>query len=70
MWSKGEINGYYYEVKHFDEPSEHGIRNGRVSKLCIRKDGIWVYNYDRELEYDRLDPDGKAVYKQILKQYN
>ena len=70
MWSKGEINGYKYEVKHYEEGSQYGINEGRVSKLSIRKDGKWVYNYDRGLDFDNLDEAGKAVYAEILKQYN
>ena len=70
MWSKGEINGYKFEVKHYETGSQYGISEGRVSKLSIRKDGVWVYNYDRELDFDNLDEEGKAVYAQILEQYN
>jgi hypothetical protein len=70
MWTKGTANGYAYWVKHFEEGSEHGIGGGRVSKLSIRKDGAELYNYDRGLDFDRLDIEGKAAYEQILKQYN
>ena len=70
MWSKGEINGYRYEVKHYEAGSQYGIEEGRVSKLSIRKNGKWVYNYDRGLDFDNLDEEGKATYAKILKQYN
>ena len=32
MWTKGKINGYEYEVKHFDEGSEFGINGCRNEK--------------------------------------
>ena len=70
MWSKGEINGFRYEVKHYEEGSQYGINEGRVSKLSIRKDGKWLYNYDRGLDFDKLDKAGKAAYAEILKKYN
>ena len=43
----GEIDGYDYDVKVYDQPSKHGIDGGRISKLTIRKDGDLVANYDR-----------------------
>ena len=70
MWSNGEINGYRFEVKHYENGSQYGINEGRISKLSIRKDGKWVYNYDRGLDFDNLDEAGKLVYDQILQQYN
>jgi hypothetical protein len=71
MWSQGKINGYEYWVKHYEEGSEmYGINEGRISKLSIRKDGTEIFNYDRGLDFDRLDAGGKTVYKEILKKYN
>jgi hypothetical protein len=71
MWSQGKINGYEYWVKHYEEGSEmYGISEGRISKLSIRKDGKEIYNYDRGLDFDRLDADGKKAFKEILKKYN
>jgi hypothetical protein len=48
----------------------HGIDEGKVSKLAIYKNGKWVYNYDRGLDFDKLDETGKAAYAAILEQYN
>ena len=28
-----------FQAKHYDEPSQFGIDAGRVSKLCVRRDG-------------------------------
>ena len=69
MWKKGTVDGYTYYAKVYEEGSEYGIKNGRISKLEIRKDGTILYNYDRGLDFNRLDADGKAAYRKILKQY-
>ena len=56
MWSKGFYNGYYFEVKHYDEPSEiYGYRQGRMSKIYIRKGNKVTFNYDRGLDIDAQD---------------
>lgn len=56
MWSKGTIgvpqkDGSYivckYWVKHYEEGSEWGIDEGRISKLEIRINGKITANYDR-----------------------
>ena len=71
VWSSGKINGYTYDVKSFQNGSQYGIGgNGRISKLSIRKDGIELYNYERGLDFDRLNAAGKEVYAQILERYN
>jgi hypothetical protein len=70
MWTKGEINGYKYEAKVYDEGSDYGINEGRISKLGIRKGGKELYLYERGLCFDRLDAEGREVYEQILKKYN
>ena len=28
-----------FQMKHYDEPSQYGIDAGRISKLCVRRDG-------------------------------
>ena len=70
MWSKGTLDGYEYWVKHFDEGSQYGIGGGKVSKLSIRKDGVEDYNYDRGLDFDKLDENGRAVYAKLINKYN
>ena len=78
MWSNGRVFtvktkvGYEYWCKHYDEPSQFGIDGGKISKLTIRRlsDGKELYNYDRGLDFDILDENGKTAYLIILKQYN
>ena len=70
MWKNGTIDGYRYCVKCYDNGSEYGIGGGRISKLEIRKDGKILYNYDRGMDFDNLDAEGKKVYEQILAKHN
>jgi hypothetical protein len=71
MWTQGTVNGYAFWVKHYEEGSEeYGIGGGRISKLTIRKGGREMYNYDRGLDFDGLDADGKATYDEIIRRYN
>ena len=55
MWHEGTIgipkgDKYtiaHYWVKAYEEGSEYGINNGRISKLMLKIDGEIVCNYDR-----------------------
>lgn len=51
MWKKGTlyIKGTVlkYSAKVYDEGSEFGINEGRISKLEVRQDGKIILNYDR-----------------------
>ena len=52
-WVKGNIDGKEFSAKVFDEGSQFGIDEGRVSKLAVWFDDIatgkrvWVITYDR-----------------------
>ena len=47
-WILGLIGECVFEAKVFDECSEYGINNGRVSKLLMtNEDGNIVASYDR-----------------------
>ncbi|MDO6591492.1 hypothetical protein DS901_09075 [Loktanella sp. D2R18] len=50
LWIKGRIvtmEGYSFEAKMYDQPSQLGIENGSISKLQVQKDGKQVMNFDR-----------------------
>ena len=76
MWHCGDIiyTGlkYYYEAKVYDEPSELGINNGRVSKLLVR---LETYGSEVQASYDRgwdikpTTPEAKAVVDILLKRF-
>jgi len=70
MWIKGTIDGYDFHIKQYEEGSDYGILGGRISKLEIWKDGELLTQYDRGWSQAPHDAKTKAVYKQILRQYN
>lgn len=70
MWTSGMINGFDFQVKHFDEGSRFGINNGRISKLWIAKDGKMYANYDRGWDMHPTDPEAKKVYDELIERYN
>ena len=57
-------------IKHFDEPSEFGINEGRISKMEIRKGGKIHYAYERGLIVEDMDEGTKSVYDRLLAMYN
>lgn len=74
MWTNGVIKidktNVAFSVKHFGEPSEFGIDEGRISKLDLRVKGKIVANYDRGWE---MKPSHVAVEKAlqyVLATYN
>ena len=74
MWSEGSIKVrnslFHYWVKHYDEPSEWGINEGRVSKLILKRNGEIVYNFDRGLDVEAVDEETKLALAILLKEYN
>ena len=74
MWSEGSIKVrnslFHYWVKHYDEPSEYGINEGRVSKLILKRNGEIVYNFDRGLDVEAVDEETKLAFAILLKEYN
>ena len=70
MWIKGTIDGYTFYIKQYDEGSEYGISSGRISKLEIWKDGQLFVQYDRGWSKRPSGAQVKAVYEQILREYN
>lgn len=78
MWSKGTTDIQFddktitctWSVKHFEEPSEYGIDNGRISKLTIKVGNKDIVNYDRGWDIKPTDEVGIAVYKILIEKYN
>ena len=70
MWIKGTIGGYSFYIKQYDEGSEYGISNGRISKLEIWEDGQLFVQYDRGWSKKPKSAQVKTVYEQILREYN
>lgn len=70
MWTKGTINGFEYQVKHFEDGSTFGIDGGKISKLWIAKGGKEYANYDRGWDVFPTDAEAKAVYDALIEKYN
>ena len=57
---------YKVTFKQFEEGSEFGINEGRISKLTINCDKEKLANYDRGWDIEPADEDTKAVLEVIL----
>jgi sporulation protein YlmC with PRC-barrel domain len=77
MWHEGIIASpatntiYKYWAKVYDEGSEFGINQGRISKLEIRKTDTneCVFNYDRGEDIPPANEEVAAVLDIILTKY-
>jgi hypothetical protein len=65
-WVWGSIDDYTFEAKIFATGSGFGIDGGRISKLCVKKDGKYVVNYDRGWDVHPVEGHKKA-YNKIIK---
>jgi hypothetical protein len=70
MWVEGKINGFDYFVKHYKEGSMFGIKEGKISKLLIRKELKTLVNYDRGWDVEPKETEVMAVYEKLLEMYN
>lgn len=62
----------HYIAKVYDEPSEYGINEGRISKLQIKIDGVTVAEYDRgwDLEPEESNQAVQVALAIILNDWN
>lgn len=79
MWTQGAIgipsgNGgmtsVSYWVKHYENESQFGIDNGRISKLTLVQDSKAVYNYDRGEDIEPQTSEAEKALAILLKEYN
>ena len=74
LWREGALkvysSNYHYWAKVYDEGSEWGINEGRISKLMIKQDSKIVCNYDRGWDVEPKKGSGadKAL-QQVLNIY-
>ena len=66
---------YRIEIKHFELPSEFGIRNGRISKLWIAEvhgEGKYkcVCSYDRGWDRRATTTVARAIRDEAIAMYN
>ena len=78
MWTQGTIrvkdsNGRMvsvtFWVKHYEEESQFGIDNGRISKLMLKQDGRVVYNYDRGEDVEPQTPEAEKALAVLIHEY-
>lgn len=75
IWITAVVDGRWVQAKVYNEPSEYGVYEGRVSKLCIGKSDTrredqpffdqMAYNYDRDLDFCDLP---ESVVRSIVNQ--
>lgn len=74
MWTEGSIKIgdaiVHYWVKHYDAPSkEYGINGGRISKLSLKQNGVWVANYDRGWDLKPATKEAETALAILLDEY-
>ena len=78
MWYEGQIGTptsttiYKYYAKVYETGSEHGINQGRVSKLTVRRTGETedLYNWDRGLDRPPVNDEVEAILNIILTKFS
>lgn len=64
-WVSGKVNDYEFGAKLFDEGSNYGIDNGRVSKLSIYNSEDTIVNYDRGWDIEPKE-EHKEYYNSVM----
>lgn len=79
MWTQGAIGipsgncgmtSVSYWVKHYENESQFGIDNGRISKLTLVQNSKVVYNYDRGEDIAPQTSEAETALAILLKEYN
>ena len=66
-YTEGKTDTCKFYAKLFDEPSEYGIKEGRVSKLTIKmNDGTVIVNFDRGWDIRPKTAESKKIFKEVL----
>ena len=61
----------WQRMVRFEEPSNYGIRQGRISKLWMNNvDCSEFINYDRGWDMHPISTEAKAVLAAIIKKFN
>ena len=70
MWKEGAIRVgnsiFKFWVKHYDEGSQYGIDEGRISKVTLKRNGQTVCNYDRGWDIKPVDNDTQMAYEILV----
>lgn len=70
MWREGSIKVHdsiiHYWVKCYENGSEFGIDEGRISKLMLKRNGKIIANYDRGWDIEPVDEDAEIALAILL----
>ena len=73
-WTHGTatVSGtvYAFDVKHFDEGSDWGLKGGCISKLSIKTGEGYLVNFDRGWDRRPQTEETKAVFKALVDRFN
>lgn len=70
MWTSGKLNGYDFQIKHYEKGSVYGIDAGKISKLTISRNGRILVNYDRGWDIPPQDEGVIKIYEHLLNLFN
>ncbi|GAA0493060.1 hypothetical protein IRB23M11_01980 [Alkalibacterium sp. m-11] len=74
MWREGSIKVQdsiiHYWVKCYENGSEFGIDEGRISKLMLKRNGKIIANYDRGWDIEPVDEDAEIALAILLMEHN
>ena len=82
MWQEGTIGipvkkeaekeyiAVHYALKVYDEPSEFGINNGKISKLQLTQNGEIIANYDRGWDIHPTTKEAELALCILLNRHN
>lgn len=72
-WIDIQEGAFTATILRFDEPSQYGIKEGRISKLYINENGNRMIEYDRawvKAGASKNASQMQAFYEEIIKTYN
>ena len=73
MWNEGilQVDGkqVYFQAKVYDEGSQFGINNGRISKLYASVNGKVLFTYDRGWDVKPKDAFSQDALNELLAKF-
>ena len=74
MWKTGSIKAgssiIHFCIKVFEERSQYGIDQGRISKLTLKRDDKIIANFDRGWDVEPVDLDAEIAVAILLKEHS
>ncbi len=74
MWKTGSIKTenriIHYWAKVYEDGSQYGIDQGRISKLTLKRDDKIIANFDRGWDVEPVDLDAEVAVAILLKEHN